>query len=385
MKSLYFTEEHELFRNSVRQFIETDVIPYAEKWEDEKRIPDEIWKKMGDSGFLGINYPEQYGGVDTDFFYSVVFLEEIARSGLGGFTAAVSVHQYMATAHIFKAGSEFIKEKYLASAISGDKIGALAITEPDSGSDVYSIKTKAEKIDDYYIVNGSKTFITNGVFGGFITTAVKTGKGISLLVIDSDSEGLTKNQLKKMGWYCSDTAELFFNDVKVPIANLIGEEDKGFYYLMESFQLERLVAAILAVSSAQYCLDITLKYINERTAFGSPIAKLQTIRHTIALLSSELEAARQLVYNTSWLYSQGIADVEKCSMSKLIATELYKKIADSCLQFFGGYGYMEEYLISRIYRDARVNTIVGGTSEIMKEIIAKIIIDKTSYKSAYKE
>jgi acyl-CoA dehydrogenase len=390
MKSPFFNDEHEVFRGSVRQFVEKDIVPNADKWEEAGRIPPEIWQKMGELGFLGVNYPEEFGGSAADFFYTVVFLEELARSTMGGFSAAVSVHQYMATAHISKAGSKLLKEKYLIPAIKGEKIGALAISEPNCGSDVSGIQCRAVRDGDYYIINGAKTFITNGFYGNFVTLAVKTkpeagANGISLIVVDTDSEGFTRNKLKKMGWNCSDTAEMFFTDVRVPAENIIGEENQGFYYIMESFQLERLVASILGVAGAEYCLEITVKYINERQAFNKNLAKFQAIRHTLAELSSELEAAKQLTYYTSWLYSQGEVAVKHCSMAKLITTELAKKIADACLQFFGGYGYMNEYVISRIYRDARVGTIAGGTSEIMKEIISKLIIDNVNYKPVYEK
>lgn len=387
MKSPYFTEDHEIFRNTVNQFIQKEVVPFSEEWENKEKIPRNIWEKMGENGFLGINFPSKYGGSEADFFYSVVFLEELSKCTMGGFSAAVSVHQYMSIAHIYKVGSEYIKEKYLIPSIAGKKIGALAISEPNTGSDVSSIETKATKEDNYYILNGSKIFITNGFYADFATVAVKTSNsgsnGISLLVVDTNSKGFTSKKLKKLGWKCSDTAEISFDNVKVPIENLIGQENKGFYYLMESFQLERLVAAITSIGASENCIDLTLKYISERKAFKKNLDKFQVIRHTISELSSELEAAKQLTYYCAWLYDNGEIPVKECSMAKLITSELLKKIADSCLQFFGGYGYMDEYQISRIYRDARVGTIVGGTSEIMKEVISKIIIDSNSYKSVY--
>lgn len=388
MASIYFTEEHELFRQSVRQFIETEVVPRANEWEEKQQIDKAIWKRMGDLGFLGINFPEEYGGTNADFFNTVVLLEETARSTMGGFAAAHGVHQYMATAHLLKAGSAELKKKYLPKAISGEAWGSLAISEPNAGSDVAAIKTTAVRVGDEYIINGSKTFITNGYYGDFVTLACKTApeqgmSGISLLMVDQGIPGFKTNKLKKMGWHSSDTAELFFDNVRVPASNLIGEENKGFYYIMESFQLERLVAGIGGVAGAQHCLEITLKYIAEREAFGRPIKKFQVLRHKLVDLATEIEAARQLVYQAAWLFSKGEMAVKECSMIKLLATELGKKVADECLQCFGGYGYMEEYTIARMYRDARVGTIVGGTSEIMKEILAKIVIDDVQYKSAY--
>jgi acyl-CoA dehydrogenase len=384
MKSLYFTADHEIFRRMVRQFVEKEVTPHAEEWEKNRAIPRAIWNRMGNLGFFGINYPEKYGGTGADFFYSVVLLEELPRSTMGGFAAAVSVHAYMATEYIHRFGSEELKQKYLVPAITGKKIGALAITEPNTGSDVAAIKTRAVRQDDHYVINGSKTFITNGVFGDFILVAAKTDAeagagGISLVLVDRDAPGFSSKQLHKIGWHCSDTGELTFEDVRVPVTNMIGEENRAFYYIMECFQLERLVGAIGSISGAFLGLDSTLAYIQERQAFNRPLAKFQAIRHALADLQTELEAARQLTYYTAWLHSQGETAVHFSSMAKLLTSELAKKTADVCLQFYGGYGYMDEYPISRMYRDARVGTIVGGTSEIMREIIARIMIDQAGY------
>lgn len=389
MNSIYFNEEHDLFRQSIRDFIKREVSPYAEEWEKNRQIPKEIWSKMGKMGYLGINYPEKYGGMDLDFFFSVIFLEEVTKAGYGGFAAAVGVQEFIAVAHIAETGSDYLKEKYLSKAIAGEKVGALGITEPIAGSDVGNIRTSAKKEGDYYIINGSKTFITNGYYADFITLAVKTDKdagigGISLFVIDLDSKGISRTKLDKMGWYCSDTAEIFFDDVKVPVKNLVGEENKGFYYIMEGFQLERLTAAIMSVAGADETLKVTMQYMSERKAFGRPINKFQVLRHKIADLSTEIEACRQFVYHTCWMHDNGKFAVKESSMAKLKATELAKTVADECLQMFGGYGYMNEYPISRVYRDTRVGTIVGGTSDIMREIIAKMIIDDTQYESTYK-
>ncbi len=390
MKSPYFNEDHVLFRQSVKDFVDREVRPHIEEWEKQEQIPRAVWKKMGDLGFLGLNYPEKYGGSEADFFYSVAFVEELARCGAAGLPAAVSVHQYMATAHISEAGSEELKEKYLKPAIAGDMIAALAISEPHAGSNVAGIKTRAVKEGDHYIVNGSKTFITNGVYSDFVTTAVVTDPdagvgGISLMVIDKNTPGFTTNKLKKMGWHSSDTGELFFENVRVPASNLIGQEGRGFYYIMDSFQLERLVGAIMAVGGCEDTLETTLGYMKEREAFGRPIAKFQALRHKIADLAAETESLKQFVHHTAWLHQQGEFAVKQCSMAKLLGSELGKKVADECLQMFGGYGYMQDFTIERMYRDARVGTIVGGTSEIMREIISKTVIDDTNYDSAYKE
>lgn len=388
MQSLYFGEEHNFFRQTVRDFVQNEVIPHADKWEEEEMIPREIFRRMGDLGFLGINFPEKLGGTDNDFWYTVVYMEELAKASIAGLAAAVSVHQYMATNHILKAGSQLLHNDYLIPSIKGTKVGSIAITEPGAGSDVAAIRTTARREGDYYIINGSKTFITNGYYGDFVTVACKTdaaagAAGISLIVVDKDTLGFTKTKLRKMGWKSSDTAELFFDSVKVPTDRLVGKEGQGFFYIMESFQLERLIAAILAVSGCEYVLDITLQYMNERQAFGRLISKFQALRHRMVELQTELDITKQYVYHCCWLFSKGIFAVKECSMAKMKATELGKTIADECLQMFGGYGWMSEYPIERAYRDARVGTIVGGTTEIMKEIIAKMTIDGVNYESAY--
>lgn len=385
---MYFNEDHQLFRQSIRSFIEKEVVPNAIKWEEERQIPKEILKKMGDLGYLGLLFDEKYGGTAADFWYSVVFLEEIARSYMGGFSTMISVHTYMAINHIYKAGSEALKEKYLIPAIKGEKLGALGITEPDAGSDIASIRTTARKEGDFWVINGSKTFISNGFYGDFITLTCKTdpsagGAGISLIVVDLDAEGVSKTKLNKMGWHSSDTAEIKFDEVKVPLENLIGYENGGFYYLMESLQLERLVAAIMAVAGSELVLEITLQYLHEREAFGRKIAKFQAIRHKIAEVATEIEVAKQFVYNSCKKFENGEVVVKECSMAKLHTSELSKRVVDTCLQFFGGYGYIEDYPIARMYRDARVGTIAGGTSEILKEIISKIVIDDVQYKKVY--
>ena len=400
MISQYFTEEHVLFRQTVRQFIEMEVVPHTDEWETERQIPKSIFRRMGELGYLGLPFPEANGGSGANFWYSVVFLEELARCGMGGFTTAVSVHTYMATNHLFRVGSEALKQKYLLSAIAGEAVAALGISEPDAGSDVAALRCTARLeqsgvAGDEYIVDGAKTFISNGMYGDFITLAVKTGEtsaftpqpplggastpGLSLLLVELDSPGVTRTKLNKMGWHSSDTAEIRFDGVRVPVENRIGTEGAGFYYLMESLQLERLVAAILAVAGAQYALDLTLRYLHERRAFGKPLAKFQAIRHTLADVATEIAVAREFVYSTGWKHEKNQSVVQECSMAKLFASELQKRTVDTCLQYFGGYGYMEDYPICRAYRDVRVGTIAGGTSEIMREIIAKMVIDGVEY------
>ncbi|MBM3269094.1 MAG: acyl-CoA dehydrogenase family protein [Candidatus Sericytochromatia bacterium] len=387
MKSVYFTEEHDLFRQTVREFMEREVAPHADAWEEQHRIPREIFLKMGELGFLGLNHAEAYGGADADIFYSLVFLEELARSNMGGFCAAVGVQQYMATAHIYRFGSEELKRLYVAPSISGHKVGALAITEPDTGSDVGAIRTSAVRDGDCFVVNGAKTWITNGAEGDFSTLAVKTDRdagpgGISLLAVDHDWPGVrVTRKLRKMGWHSSDTAELSFENVRVPVSHLIGEENKGFYYIMDAFQLERLVAAATAVGGCVVALEQTLGYMKQRGAFGRPIARFQALRHRLMDLFAEVEAVRQLTYHCAWLHQQGDSAVRETSMAKLLATELGKRVSDECLQMFGGFGYAEEYPLARFYRDARVGTIAGGTSEIMREILAKMVVDGVAFEA----
>jgi acyl-CoA dehydrogenase len=388
MAHQFFTEEHELFRQSVRQFITSEVKPHVDLWEAEKKVPREIFTKMASHGFLGINFPEAYGGTDNDFWYTVAYLEEINKAGFAGIAAAVSVHQYMATNHIAMAGNEALKRKYLPKSISGEWIGSIAITEPGAGSDVANIRTTAVRDGDEYVINGTKTFITNGVYGNFVTVACKTDPaagvgGISLIVVDQGTPGFTTQKLEKMGWHSSDTAEMFFDNVRVPASQLVGKEGQGFFYIMESFQLERLIAAILGIAAAEDIIDITLKYMQERAAFGKPLAKFQVLRHKLVDIITEVEITKQFVYHCCWKQANNIFAVKECSMAKLKATELCKIASDECLQIFGGNGYMAGYPIERAYRDARIGTIVAGTTEIMKEIIAKTVIDGINYESTY--
>ena len=385
--SYYFTEEHELFRQSLRAFLDKEVVPNVDEWEKNKKTPRDIWKKMGDQGFLGLSYPEEYGGSGLDFFYDVIFIEETAKCFSAGFTITQMVVQYMSCPYILKFGSEYLKKKYLPAAMAGDIVTCIGITEPGAGSDVQNIKTTAVRDGDHYVINGSKTFITNGVYGDCVVAVVKTdpskgSKGVSLILIDLDAEGITKTKLDKLGWHASDTAELGFNNVKVPVENLIGEEGKGFYYLMNGLQTERLSACISGYAASEKAIEYSLDYMKERQAFGKTIDQFQVLRHRIADLSSEIECVKQFVLYCSRMHNDGKYAVKECSMAKLLATELSDKVMTKCLQFFGGYGYMEEYKIARMYRDTRIGTIGGGASEIMREIIAKMIIDDVDYKKA---
>ncbi|MDR3008891.1 MAG: acyl-CoA dehydrogenase family protein [Sphingobacterium sp.] len=386
MQTIRFTAEHQIFRDTLRAFIRKEIIPYVDDWEKRGEIDRSIWKKMGDMGLMGLNYPEVYGGVDLDFYYSLVLCEELSYCFSGGFTISALVIQYMSAPYLLKYGSDELKTRYLKPVIAGDMISAVAITEPGAGSDVKHIKTTAVRDGDFYIVNGSKTFITNGYYGDFFITAVKTDpnqgtKGISLLIIDKNTPGVSTNKINKLGWHASDTAELGFNNVRVPIAHLVGKEGEGFRYLMDGLQLERLTAAIHSIATADSALQYTLEYIAQREAFGKKIQEFQTIRHRIAQMTADIATTKAFVYHCCDLQNQHEYAVQECSIAKLQASELAVQVVNQCLQLFGGYGFTEDYKIARLYRDVRVGTIIGGTSEIMLEIIAKMTIDNITYQS----
>ncbi|WKK60264.1 acyl-CoA dehydrogenase family protein [Sphingobacterium sp. BN32] len=386
MRASELTAEHQIFRESLRHFIQKEITPHIDRWEKERQIDKNIWKKMGEMGYMGLNYPESLNGLDLDFYYSLIFCEELSYCYSGGFTISALVIQYMSAPYLLKYGSEYLKEKYLGPVILGDMVSAVAITEPGAGSDVQSIQTTAVLEGDHYIVNGSKTFITNGYYGDFFVTAVKTdpsagSKGISLLLIDRHAEGVTANKIDKMGWHASDTAELGFNHVRVPKENLLGVEGDGFKYLMGGLQLERLTIAIHSLATAKSAIDYTLDYIEQRSAFKKTLKDFQVIRHRMAQLIADVKVIRAYVYHCCDLQHEGKYAVEECSIAKLQASELAIKVVNECLQFFGGYGFTEDYKIARLYRDVRVGTIIGGTSEIMREIIAKTSIDQVHYQS----
>lgn len=382
--STYFNEEHESFRRTLRDYLDKEVVPFVDQWEEDGELPHEIWKKFGDMGFLGLTFPEEYGGSGLDFWYDVIFIEETSKCNSAGFGAAISAHTLLSLAHINKSGSDSLKEKYLRPGIAGELHGGLAITEPFSGSDVAGILTTAVRDGDDYIINGSKCFITNGVNGDYLVVACKTkpeakSAGISLIVVDMNSEGVTANKLKKLGWKASDTGEISFDNVRVPAENLVGEENKGFYYIMQRFELERLTLAIASNAASEYALEYALQYMSERRAFGKTINKFQVLRHRVAQMAAELTACKVFTYNICRMYNDKVYCVKEAAMAKLQSTELCDKVMYQCLQFFGGYGYMEEYKMARLFRDARLGTIGGGTSEIMCEIIAKMVIDDVSY------
>jgi len=389
MNNVYFSEEHKLFRESLRDFLQKEVVPHIEKWEKTGEIERFIWTKMGEMGYFGLASPEEYGGLDLDIFYTVIFLEELQRINSGGFAAAMWAHAYLAMTHLKAEGDNFIKEKYLAPSITGEKIGCLCITEPFGGSDVAGMRSTAVLEGDHYILNGSKTFITNGVYSDYLVVAAKTSpdkgnKGLSIFVIDRDAEGVSATKLDKLGWRASDTGEIAFNDVKVPVANLMGEEDKGFTYIMQHFALERLIMGVNAHARAEFALEYAMQYMSERTAFGKTIDRFQALRHSVAEMASEIEMVKAFNYSIAHNLNTGDYVVKEASMSKLLSTKIADEVIYKCLQMLGGYGYMEDYPLARMFRDSRLGPIGGGTSEILKEIIAKMVIDKKEYKPATK-
>ncbi len=386
MQSMYFTEEHQLFRESLKDFLQKEVVPHIEDWEASGTIDRSIWKKFGEMGFLGLATPETYGGMGLDLFYTVILLEELQKINSGGFAAAVWAHVYLAMTHLNKNANDIQKKMYLTPSVHGDKIGCLGVTEPFGGSDVAAMRTTAIKEGDTYVVNGSKTFITNGVYGDYIILAAKTdptagNKGISLFIVDLKSEGVSANKLNKLGWRASDTAELAFDNVIVPAANLMGQEGKGFGFIMEAFALERLIMGVNAHARAEYALEYVLKYMSERETFGKPINQYQALRHRIVDLHADMDMCKQYNYGVVYKMNSGEYVVREATISKLKSTKMADEVAYDCLQFLGGYGYIEDYPMARLLRDSRLGPIGGGTSEILREIIAKIIIDKKEYKA----
>ena len=387
MNSMYFTEEHEVFRASFKEFLQKEVVPHINKWEKDGQIERFIWKKFGEMGYFGLNTPEEYGGLNLDLFYTVIFLEELQKVNSGGFAAAMWAHEYLAMTHLNKEGNESQKTKYLVPSVEGDKIGCLCITEPYCGSDVAGMRTTAIKKGDKYILNGSKTFITNGVLSDYLIVAAKTDpsdkyKGISIFVIDRDSAGISATKLDKLGWKASDTGEIAFDNVEIPIENLMGEEGKGFPYIMQHFALERLVMGINAHARAEYAVDYAVKYMEERVAFGKSLDRFQVLRHKVAEMASRVDMCREYNYSIAKRLDNGQYVVKEASMSKLLSTKMADEVIYDALQLLGGYGYMEEYPMARLLRDSRLGPIGGGTSEILKEIIAKMVIDKKEYKPA---
>ena len=384
-----FNEQHDMFRQAVRSFVDKEVAPHIEEWEEAGQIPRSIWPRMGELGFLGVEYDEKYGGAGADFLTSAVLHEEMARSRSGSLAMAVGVQNDMASPHLYWTGSEALKEKYLPGVCTGRYLCAIAVTEPGGGSDVAAIKTRAVRDGDHYVLNGSKMFITNGAMADlyFVAARIQTAgsvgrgaaegkdkrhQGISMFLVERPTPGFTvSRKLDKMGMRASDTAELAFEDLRVPAENLLGQEGGGFYEVMRIFQRERLVAGLHATAGCQRALEDTIAYVQGRHAFEGPLSEKQVVRHKLAELATLIEAGRWLTYAACLKYRDHEDAVREISMVKLFTADMAQRVAYDCVQLHGGYGYMREYPIERFFRDYRLMTIGGGTSEIMKEIIAK--------------
>jgi acyl-CoA dehydrogenase len=373
-----FGSEHGELRETIGRWVREEIVPHVDDWERNREFPLELYRRAGELGFLGLKYPVELGGQGGDAVHDAVWAEELAAAGAsGGVGAGLGAHTGIATPPVFRFGTPEQHERFLRPAIRGEKIGALGITEPGAGSDVASIRTRARKVDGGYVVNGSKTFITNGVRADFLVCAVKTTQegghgGISFLVLEREMPGYeVAAKLEKMGWHSSDTGELAFTDIEVPAENLLGEENGGFKLIMANFAWERLLMAIGAVGGMQRLIETTVAYAKEREAFGRPIGKFQAIRHHVAEMATKAEASRALTYNALRLFHTGQECIRDVSMAKLVTQRSLLEIADQALQIHGGYGYMREYGIERAVRDARLGPIGGGTDEVMKEILGK--------------
>lgn len=371
-----FTDEHDALRASIRQFVEKELAPHADEWE-ETTFPDSVFTRMGELGYLGLHYPEEYGGQGGDYATQIVLAEEMARTHSGGLAMGVAVHTDMANPVIKLLGTHEQKLQYLVPALKGEKIACLGITEPGAGSDVAGIQTTAVRDGDEWVVNGSKLYITNGHRADYIVLVTKTDPdagygGFSLLLVDMDSPGVVREKrLEKLGMHASDTALLAFQDVRVPAENLLGEEGKGFYHIMWELQGERLIAAAGAVAAAELLVERTMEFARERQAFGRSIGKFQGIRWKFAEMATKIEAGRQMTYNTAWRVQQGDYPVREISMAKLYTSRMACEVADECLQIHGGAGYMKEYGIERAWRDLRLNRIGAGTDETLLEVIGR--------------
>ncbi|MGG3562311.1 acyl-CoA dehydrogenase family protein [Neobacillus rhizosphaerae] len=377
MKHPYLTGDHEIFRQSLRKFLEKEAYPFYEQWEEDRMIPRSFWKKMGEQGFLCPDIDEKYGGSEVDWGFAVVINEELERVGSG--LIGIGLHNDIVVPYITAYGTAEQKQRWLPKCVTGEIITAIAMTEPGTGSDLANIKTTAKLDGDHYIVNGQKTFITNGIQSDLVVVAVKTDlqavpkhKGVSLLVIERDTPGFSRGRkLNKVGLHCQDTAELIFEDCRVPKENLLGEEGKGFLYLMEKLQQERLLVAIGAQTASEVMLKMTIDYVKSREAFGRPVSQFQNTQFKIVEMATEIEMGRAFLDQLIAEHIEGKNVVTKVSMAKWKLTDIAKRIASECMQLHGGYGYMEEYEIARRFRDIPVSSIYAGTNEIMKTIIAK--------------
>ena len=372
-----FTDEHEELRDSIRRFIAAELRPHAEQWEADRWFPDEVFVQLAGVGFLGLKYPEKYGGQGGGHLHDAVLAEELARCGSGGLAAGIGAHVGIATPPVAAFGTEDQKQRYLAPAIAGEKIAALAITEPGAGSDVAAVSTRAQKVDGGWVVNGEKTYITNGVRAGFYVTAVRTKPegghgGMSFLIVDQ-GEGIATSKLEKLGWHASDTATVAFDDVFVGEENLLGELHGGFKLVMANFQWERVLMALGAVGAMDVALERTLEYTKERQAFGRALTGHQVVRHRLAELATTAHVARCVTYDALRRFCAGENAIKEVTMAKLATQRASFDVMDACLQLHGGAGYMREYGIERMARDARLGPIGGGTDEVMKEILSKLM------------
>ena len=376
-----YTEEHQMFRKALRKMLDKEAYPYFEQWEKERDIPREFWLKLGENGFLCPMVSEEYGGLGLDFGYSAILTEELERVG-AGLASGIALHSDIVTPYIEAYGTDAQKEKWLSKSVAGELISAIAMTEPGAGSDLAGIQTTARREGDFYVLNGEKTFITNGIHADYVVVVCKTDpkatpayKGVSLIVVEAGTPGFKRGKkLDKIGMHSADTGELIFEDARVPVENLLGEENRGFYYLMEKLQQERLIVALETQVEAECCLQLTINYVKERKAFGSRIADFQNTQFKLAEMATEIELGRTYVDS---LIEKHIANkdiVKEVSMAKWWISEMAKRVVADCLQLHGGYGYMEEYEIARRYRDIPVAAIYAGTTEIMKGIIAKQIL-----------
>lgn len=378
MLNPYFTEDHNLLREQVRRFVENEIVPNGESWEQDGCVPREILRKMGELGFLGLTHEEQYGGSGMDVRGAVVLAEELARSTFAGVTITALVHTNMASPHLANAGSVEQKQKYLPDIIAGKKITAICVTEPGAGSDVAGIRSRAVRDGNDWVINGSKIFITNGVYGDLYFVAAKTdpnakgSRGISIFIVEKGTPGFKVGRaLKKHGWRSSDTAELFFDDVRVPQENMLGEENKGFYAVMKNFQHERIMLAAMGVGEAQKAFEITLDLVQNRKAFGASLFDKDVIRDKLARMQTKISLARNYLHYVAWLDAQGADCIKEVSMLKANACEMANEVMYDCVQLHGGMGFMEECTIERMYRDARVLPIGGGATEVMYGEVAK--------------
>jgi alkylation response protein AidB-like acyl-CoA dehydrogenase len=375
-KHFIFNDEHEQLRESITNFAVKELAPHADEWE-ETTFPDSVFRRMGELGFLGLDKPEEYGGQGGDYFSAIVLGEAISNANCGGLSMGIAVQTDMAMPPILALGTEEQKQEWAVPAIKGEKILCLGITEPDAGSDVKGIKTRAVRDGDEYVINGSKTYITNGHRSDVIVLVTKTDPdagydGFTLFLVPMDSPGVIREKkLQKMGMHASDTALLAFQDVRVPASAVLGEVGKGFYHIMWELQGERMIGAAGSVAGAQKCFDRTLEYAKEREAFGKAIGHFQVIRHKFAEMATKIETARQLVYVTAWRFANGEYPVREISMAKLHASRVACEVADECIQIHGGAGYMKEYNVERVWRDMRLNRIGAGTDEIMLEVIGR--------------